>query len=92
MDEKGSSRLHPSAADHCDLPTLVDFENRRHRSRAHRNELVVEIPVALLDIFERETIVPLTRPRTHSNPAVLRIRPRDPSPKPGLLSVITRGS
>lgn len=88
MDEKGSSRLHPSAADNGHLPTLVDFENSRHRPRAHRNELVVEIPVALLDIFERETIIPLTRPRTYSNPAALRIRQRDPSPKP----VTTRGS
>lgn len=91
MEKKAKSIRHPSAADNGHLLTLVDFEDRRQRLRAHRNELVVEIPVALLDLFERETVIPLTRPRTHSNAAALRIGPRNPEPNPGLFSIIIAG-
>lgn len=91
MEKNAKPIRHPSAADNGHLLTLVDFEDRRQRSRAHRNELVVEIPVALLDLFERETVIPLTRPRTHSNAAALRIGPRDPEPNLGLFSIIIAG-
>lgn len=77
MEGKRGSRHHLNTADNAHLRTLVDFENRRERIHQSRNnELVVEIPVALLDIFERETVIPLNRPRTHSNAAALRIRQR----------------
>lgn len=62
------------------LPSIADFERRRQvLPRANRNDLVVEIPVALLDIFERETVLPalpLSRSRTNPNAgtAALRIR------------------
>lgn len=87
MEEKRGSRQHLATADNAHLRTLVDFENRRERMhRSKNNELVVEIPVALLDIFERETVIPLTRPRTHSGAAALRIRQRGLEPDPSFVT------
>lgn len=83
----------PRAAEPVQLPSLADFDRRRRAAPGtNRNDLLVEIPVALLDIFERETVLPLSRARTHSNAAALRIRKIGREPRSRSLSSLVAGS
>lgn len=70
-------RRQPSSVVSIGTCPSIESDNRQQTpsesNGSDRGDILIEIPLALLDIFERDTVLPLSRVRTNQSAAAIRI-------------------